>query len=85
MAMLPLTYKTGDDTIQLRADADGRLWNGNKLRGEFLTDSVPVAESDHLKWSWTLAPGESRQVVLKIPYVILTEADGAGVAPQARL
>lgn len=74
MARLPLAYKAGDQIIQLRTDADGRLWNGSKLRGEFVTDSVPVAESDHLKWSWALAPGESRQVVLKIPYVILAEA-----------
>lgn len=72
-ATLPLTYKTGDETIRLRADAEGRLWNGDKLRGQLLTDSTPVAEQDHLKWSWSLAPGESRQVVLKIPYVILTE------------
>ena len=73
-ATLPLTYKTGDETILLRVDADGLLWNGDKLRGHFLAESAPVAEQDHLKWSWTLAPGESRQVVLRIPYVILTES-----------
>ena len=72
-ATLPLTYQTGDDTVLLRADAAGRLWYGDKPRGQFLADAAPIEERGHLKWSWPLAPGESRQVVLKIPYVILTE------------
>ncbi|MCC6819552.1 MAG: hypothetical protein IT579_02380 [Verrucomicrobia subdivision 3 bacterium] len=72
-ATLPLSYKTGDEIILLRADAEGRLWNGEKLRGQYVADATPVADQDQLKWSWILAPGESRQVVLKIPYVILTE------------
>jgi hypothetical protein len=70
-ASLPLTYTAGNDTVPLRAAADGLLWNGNQPRGQYVADSAPAAERDHLKWSWTLAPGESRQVVLKIPYVIL--------------
>ena len=73
-ATLPLTYKTGDDTVLLRADADGLLWNGDKLRGQFRADGAPGSEQSRLKWSWTLAPGEARQIELKIPYVILTEA-----------
>lgn len=72
-ATLPLYYKTGDDQVRLRVDPAGLLWNGDKLRGQFVSDSAPVEETDHLKWSWTLAPGESRSVLLKIPYVILTE------------
>ena len=73
-ASLPLAYQTGGNTVPLRADADGLLWNGDTLRGHCVADLAPVAEQDSLKWAWTLAPGESRQVVVKIPYVMLTEA-----------
>ena len=41
----------------------------------------PVSESDTLRWSWTLAPGETRALIVKIPYLVLTEkAEHAALA-----
>jgi len=70
---LPLNWKAGGKSLALRADADGLLWVGDKVRGQFIADSAPAGEATKLQWNWTLAPGETRSLALKIPYVILTE------------
>ena len=72
VAALPLRYKAGVAAKALRADDHGLLRLDQNVRGQFVADKPP-AEKDGLVWSWTLAPGESRTVVVKVPYLVLTE------------
>ncbi|MBI3911260.1 MAG: hypothetical protein HY320_10040 [Armatimonadetes bacterium] len=74
IAALRLRCEAGDHPEALRADAGGRLWSGERLRGQIVADGAPVAEQGALHWSWELAPGQSREAVVKLPYVLLTEA-----------
>jgi hypothetical protein len=71
---LPLHFKAGGKNVPLRAELDGLLWSGDNVRGQFIADVPPGGEPSGLQWKWTLAPGESRSLVLKLPYVVLTEA-----------
>ena len=73
VAALPMTYKCGETIKPLRLDEKGLLWLGDNVRGQVLADHAPVAEADSLNWTWTLAPGESKSVIVKIPYLVLTE------------
>jgi hypothetical protein len=72
-ASLPLTYQTGDTPKALRRDDKGMLWLGDNVRGQVLADAAPTVEAETLTWTWTLAPGESKTVIVKIPYLVLTE------------
>jgi len=72
-AVLPLTYQSGDSLKPLRSDESGVLWLGDNVRGQVLADKAPAAEAEALSWTWTLAPGESKTVIVKIPYIVLTE------------
>ena len=71
-ATLPMTYKSGEILKPLRLDEKGLLWLGDNARGQVLADKAPVVEAETLSWTWTLAPGESRTVIVKIPYLVLT-------------
>ncbi|MBI4663884.1 MAG: hypothetical protein HY735_34210 [Verrucomicrobia bacterium] len=71
---LPLQYRTGNRDAALRVDAEGFVWSGDLLRGQYVTDASPADEGKQLKWTWTLGPGKSSSLVLKVPYVILTQA-----------
>ena len=70
-ATLPLEYRAGE--ARLRADENGYLWMDNRLRGQVVPDTKPTNEAGTVSWRWPLAPGQSSSVVLKIPYVVLTE------------
>ena len=70
---LPLTYQTGDTPKALRCDDKGLLWLGDNLRGQVLADKAPATEAETLSWTWTLAPGSSKTIIVKIPYLVLTE------------
>jgi len=72
-AALPVTYRSGDKVKPLRVGENGLLWLGDHLRAQFLADVSPESEGQTLRWTWTLAPGQSRSLVVKIPYVVLTE------------
>ena len=72
-AVLPLTYQSGDILKPLRFDEKGLLWLGDNVRGQVLADKAPAVEAETLNWTWTLAPGESKTVTVKIPYLVLTE------------
>ena len=72
-ATLPLTYSAGGKPKALRLDEQGRLWLGPNLRGQVLADSPPAAAGESLRWTWTLAPGQSQTLVVKLPYLVLTE------------
>jgi len=73
-ATLHLTYQAGDAKASLRVDDKGMLWLAENVRAQI---APPPAESQvsnldsHL--SWTLAAGESKTVLIKIPYLVLTE------------
>jgi hypothetical protein len=58
----------------LRVDAEGRLWAGDRLRGQIVGAGIPEETGAKLRWSWKLDPGASRSVILKFPYVVLLEA-----------
>jgi hypothetical protein len=73
VATLPMTYQSGDTPKALRRDEKGLLWLGDNVRGQVLADAAPASEAETLTWTWTLAPGESKTVTVKIPYLVLTE------------
>ncbi len=74
-AKFPLAYKAGDDEQSFRIDDKGLLWLGDRVRGQL------VDRSGGIKWPSTsstglqfpLAPGESKTILLKIPYLLLTD------------
>ena len=72
-ASLPLSYRASDKPMALRADGQGWLWLGEHLRAQVLADDPPAAEQDNLVWRWTLPAGGSKTLLVKIPYVVLTE------------
>jgi len=72
-AVMPMTYKSGDALKALRLDDKGLLWLGDNVRGQVVADKAPAVEDETLSWTWELAPGESKTVLVKIPYVVLTE------------
>jgi hypothetical protein len=72
VAAMPMSYRSADTPKALRCDEKGLLWLGDKLRGQVLADKAPVVEADALSWTWTVAPRESKTVIVKIPYVVLT-------------
>ena len=80
-ASLPLSYQAGETNWPLRLDEQGFLWRGENLRGQVIADSAPTVKGMDLIWSWTLAPGESKTVFVKIPYVPLAgEVEKAALA-----
>lgn len=70
-AALPLRFKAADEVLEVRPDDQGLLWQGSDLRGQVIADAPPSADNGTLRWAWSLAPGQSRTVVLKVPYVRL--------------
>jgi len=73
-ASFPLTLGGGESFEKLRVDDEGLLWSSsNYVRGQVVADTNFTVTSGKLKWSWTLEPGQSRQIVVKLPYIVLTE------------
>jgi hypothetical protein len=70
---LPLTYRSVETTKSLRMDDQGFLWLGDQIRGQVSAAESPTTTKDGLSWTWTLPPGASKTLVIKIPYVLLTE------------
>ncbi len=85
---LPLNFTSGGQRIDLRADADGLLWAGDRLRGQMIV-GTPAREAGRAASAsrepgeappfpagaqWTLEPKASRSVELKIPFLVLTES-----------
>ncbi len=82
-ATLPLSCSAGDHPLTLRLDPEGFLWAKDKLRAQVVTAPGAEVATDSTTWSWKLPPGETRSVVVKIPYLVL---EGAGEREQlARL
>ncbi len=72
-ATLPVSYSAGGASLALRSDDQGSLWLNDKLRGQVTADRTPITNRHELVWTWTLNPGQSKTVVVKLPYVVLTE------------
>jgi len=64
-------YEVGETRPSLRPDDHGFLWLGENLRGEVSAVGVP---DGMISSNWTLGPGESKAVVVKIPYLVLTQS-----------
>ena len=71
---LPIAFGGGPSFNTLRLDTDGVLWNGDHIRAQFIGETAPAVDEGKLKWAPTIAPGQSQSLVLKIPYIVLTEA-----------
>ena len=73
MAELPITILSGTNYEHLRLDDRGLIWNGNQLRGQVIADSLPVASTNQLDWSFPLEARETKSVIVKLPYLPLIE------------
>lgn len=72
-ASLPLSCFAAERREPLRVDAQGLLWVGDNVHGQVLADSPPATNADNPVWSWTLAPGQSQALVVKLSYVLLNQ------------
>jgi hypothetical protein len=72
-AVLSLKREPEENRRALLLDSGGLLWDGQYLRGQAVTDGAASVDDKRVRWSWNLAPGETRTLVLKLPYVLLTE------------
>lgn len=79
-AVLPILCRVGEQDRSPRDASDGTLRVDGIERAAFAADTPPAASPEGLRWSWTLAPGESRAVVLKLPFVTPEGADAARLA-----
>jgi hypothetical protein len=73
---LPMVYRAARQRVDLQVDADGFLWAGDLLRGQMVVPKEflpPAGSRQPIDLKWTLAPHESRVIVLKVPYPILNE------------
>ncbi len=68
-----LKYRTGGQSPALQADADGLLRVGEHLRGQVKVQPPAGQGTTPLPISFDLEAHASRTILLKIPYVILTE------------
>lgn len=71
---LPITFQGGETYAHLRVDDQGLIWNGTQLRGQVLGGAPPVVAGHKLDFKITLSPGESRTILIKLPYVPLIES-----------
>jgi hypothetical protein len=74
-AVLNLEYKAGGKGKSMRTGREGQVWLEELGRGQVLADIPPRSASDALVWKWDLAPGETRAAIVKIPYLVLTNAE----------
>ncbi len=73
-ATLPITVTNGTAGISLQVDAQGLLWNDKQLRGQIVADPLPAVATNRLNWSVSLGGHETKTVVIKAPYLRLTES-----------
>jgi hypothetical protein len=71
---LPITLVTGGAQEAIRLDGDGLLWHGGFVRGQVISDPMPVVSSNRLLWSAPLAAQETKALTVKFPFVVLTQA-----------
>jgi hypothetical protein len=76
-ADLPITILSDTNQEPLRLDGQGLIWNGNQLRGQVVADPIPVVSTNQLRWSVSLAAGDTKSAILKLPYLPLVEPSEA--------
>ena len=69
---LPLSYKAGNAIQLLRLDENGDLWLGDNLRVQTRGGLLRATNENEISWIVQLEPGESKSLVVKVPYVPLT-------------
>lgn len=74
LAKFPVSCVTADSPQTLTTGADGLLQHQGGVRGQILVEGQPSTNNIQLEWSWTLGPGESKTVIVKIPYLLLTNS-----------
>ncbi len=73
-AELPVRYKAAETEGGLTASPGG-IWRlGGHARILVGAEGEAVIEENSPVWRWTLKPGETKTVLLKIPYVVLTNS-----------
>jgi hypothetical protein len=70
---LPLKLEAGELRPVVRVDPDGVVWNGDNFRGLIVSGTPGEWASDPGRIVVTLIPGQAKTMVLKIPYLVLTE------------
>lgn len=73
-AVLDYRVQAGDRLPSLRSRDDGRLTLGENVYGQA---SEPSRTAGPLAWSRMLRPGETWSLVVKVPYVVLTQPEEA--------
>ncbi|HOW64181.1 MAG TPA: hypothetical protein P5055_04970 [Candidatus Paceibacterota bacterium] len=68
----PLTWKTGGRALDFRAES-GWIYSKDRVRGQWTGNASFFGGLDSSTGAKTLGPGESRSIVLKIPYLVLTQ------------
>jgi hypothetical protein len=71
-AVLPLSYRAADTAKTLRIDEQGLMWLDQNLRGQVIAKGTPMADNENWLWRWELAPGQSTSVIMKIPWLVLS-------------
>lgn len=69
----PISYTTGGAAHSLRCDENGFLWLENNLRGQVVAGPGFNRLDGNLKWTFDLLIGGTQTVLVKIPYLLLTE------------
>jgi hypothetical protein len=69
---LPFDYRSGGRPMELRV-GEGLLWAGDRVRAQTVAEGVRPAALDPRKLAGTLAPGETQSLVVKIPFLVLTD------------
>jgi hypothetical protein len=77
LADLPITILSDTNHELLRLDRRGLIWNGNQVRGQVSADRLPVASTNQLDWSVSLAAHETKSVTIKLPYLPLIKPSEA--------
>lgn len=70
-ATFKLSRETGDGPAVMHMDANGILRDRERIRGQVIAMGKAGVDDNILRWSWSLAPGETRSVIVKLPYLLL--------------
>jgi len=74
-ARFRVAYKAGDERPPLRADTQGMVWLRDALRAQVVVDAQSTDDRSKLLWTWNLAPAETGEAIVKLPYVPLTQPE----------
>ncbi|MCC7377028.1 MAG: hypothetical protein IT581_20375 [Verrucomicrobiales bacterium] len=80
--VFPVSLRAADRPVPFKVDDQGGLWVGHLLRGRVSVgpgngvppSASPVMEGDRWTWTWNLSAGSTQTLVLKVPYLALSES-----------